>query len=124
MRGAELNGKIFGFAPHAGFYRKPFGPGWALAGDAGYYRDPVLGQGINDAFRDADQLSEALDAVFSGREAWDDALGRFETVRNEQTAGVYFITNLLCSNLDPSMETLQMLAGGPPPAQPEAVAVS
>ena len=124
MRGAELTSKIFGFAPHEGFYRKPYGPGWALAGDAGYYRDPVLGQGINDAFRDADQLSEALDAVFSERESWDQALGRFETMRNEQTAGVYFITNLLCSNLDPSMETLQMLAGGPPPAEPAAATVS
>ncbi len=122
--GAVLASKMFGFAPHSGFYRKPYGPGWALAGDAGYYRDPLLGQGINDAFRDADQLSEAIDAFFSGRESWDEALGRFETTRNEVTAGIYHITNVLCSNLDPSMEVMQMLAGGPPPAQSEPAAVS
>jgi flavin-dependent dehydrogenase len=124
MQGAERASKIFGFAPHPGFYRKPFGPGWALAGDAGYYRDPILGQGINDAFRDADELSTALDATLGGRADWDEALGQFEKSRNEQTAGIYFISNLLCSNLDPSMETMAILAGGPPPAQQEPAAVS
>jgi flavin-dependent dehydrogenase len=35
------------------FFRKPFGPGWALVGDAGYIKDPVTAWGISDAFRDA-----------------------------------------------------------------------
>ena len=36
------------------FFRKPFGPGWALVGDAGYTKDPITAQGISDAFRDAE----------------------------------------------------------------------
>ena len=38
------------------FFRKPFGPGWALVGDAGYNKDPITAQGISDAFRDAGAL--------------------------------------------------------------------
>jgi 2-polyprenyl-6-methoxyphenol hydroxylase-like FAD-dependent oxidoreductase len=35
------------------YFHKPYGPGWALVGDAGYNRDFITGQGIPDAFRDA-----------------------------------------------------------------------
>src|SRR5581483_3833241 len=28
------------------FLRKPYGPGWALVGDAGYLKDPITAQGI------------------------------------------------------------------------------
>jgi 2-polyprenyl-6-methoxyphenol hydroxylase-like FAD-dependent oxidoreductase len=112
---AERTEKISGQAPHKSFYRKPFGPGWALVGDAGYYRDPLLGQGINDAFRDADNLSSALHSVFSGGRAWDEALGEYENSRNAATQMIYGLTNLLCQDLNPSPELLQMMAGGPPP---------
>ena len=37
--------------------RQPYGPGWALVGDAGYHRDPITGHGITDAFRDAELLA-------------------------------------------------------------------
>ena len=40
--------------------RKPYGPGWALAGDAGLVMDPITGQGIGNALRDADALAEAI----------------------------------------------------------------
>jgi flavin-dependent dehydrogenase len=50
------------------YFRKPYGPGWALVGDAGYHKDPVTGTGITDAFIDAELLAEALDAGFSGRQ--------------------------------------------------------
>jgi flavin-dependent dehydrogenase len=36
----------------------PAGPGWALVGDAGHYKDPALGQGIADAFLSAQLLTE------------------------------------------------------------------
>ena len=56
------------------------GPGWALVGDAAYDRDPVTGHGMSDAFRDADLLAEAVDAVLAGEdEAW--ALARYEQRR-------------------------------------------
>ena len=48
------------------FFRKPYGPGWALVGDAGYTKDPITAQGISDAFRDAELGSTALDEALSG----------------------------------------------------------
>jgi flavin-dependent dehydrogenase len=43
-----------------GQFRKPYGPGWALVGDAGYFKDPFAAHGISDAFRDAELLTEAI----------------------------------------------------------------
>ena len=40
-----------------GFFRQPYGPGWALVGDAGYHKHPITGFGISDAFRDAELLA-------------------------------------------------------------------
>ena len=42
--------------------RVPSGSGWALAGDAGHHKDPVIARGIADAFRDADLLAAAVTA--------------------------------------------------------------
>src|SRR6185295_4958018 len=42
-----------------GQFRKPYGPGWALVGDAGYFKDPFAAHGISDAFRDAELLTDA-----------------------------------------------------------------
>jgi len=118
---ATRNGKLMGLMPHRSFYRKPYGPGWALVGDAGYYRDPLLGQGINDAFRDAAALATTLDRTLAGQEAWEPALSAYEQQRNNATSGPYQMTALLCRDLDPSPEVLAML-GGPPPPVAEPVA--
>src|SRR6201994_2194905 len=42
------------------YLRQPYGPGWALVGDAGLLMDPVTGQGISHAFRDAELLADAV----------------------------------------------------------------
>ncbi|MGE0599779.1 MAG: NAD(P)/FAD-dependent oxidoreductase [Dehalococcoidia bacterium] len=116
FKAAERTSKIFGLAPHKSFYRRPYGPGWALVGDAGYYRDPLLGQGINDAFRDAEVLAGALDDVFTGKQAWESALASYENNRNQVTAMIYGLTNLLCQDLNPSPQILEMMAAPPPVA--------
>jgi 2-polyprenyl-6-methoxyphenol hydroxylase-like FAD-dependent oxidoreductase len=41
-------------------FRVPYGPGWALVGDAGLVLDPVSAQGIGNALRDADLLAAAV----------------------------------------------------------------
>lgn len=47
-------------------FRRPYGPGWALVGDAGVVMDSVSAQGITNALRDADLLAEALSAELDG----------------------------------------------------------
>jgi 2-polyprenyl-6-methoxyphenol hydroxylase-like FAD-dependent oxidoreductase len=49
------------------YFRKPYGLGWALIGDAKYNKDPITAQGISDAFRDAEACATALDDAFTGR---------------------------------------------------------
>jgi flavin-dependent dehydrogenase len=75
--------RYIGTADTQNYFRRPYGPGWALVGDAGYHRDPVTGLGISDAFRDAELLAEAIDAGFSARQPLAEALAGYEAKRNE-----------------------------------------
>ena len=111
-RKAKRVDKFYGLAGQDSYYRKPYGPGWALAGDSGYLKDPLMGQGITDAFRDAAALSAAIDAGLAGRQPMLEALESYEKTRNEATAMIYQITNLLTGELNPSPEFVQMLAIG------------
>jgi flavin-dependent dehydrogenase len=70
--------KYRGFSGEAGFFRRSFGPGWALVGDAGYFKDPLTAHGITDALIDAELLAQAAaagtDAAFAGYQTARDAL--------------------------------------------------
>ena len=58
----------------AAFYRRSSGPGWALAGDAGHFKDPVIGQGMRDAMRFGRLLGEAVAPVVDDPRGIDRAL--------------------------------------------------
>jgi 2-polyprenyl-6-methoxyphenol hydroxylase-like FAD-dependent oxidoreductase len=75
--------------------RHPFGPGWALVGDAGYHRDPITGNGITDAFRDADLLATALDLVLRGEVPESLALRGYQAARDRQLREIFEITTEL-----------------------------
>jgi flavin-dependent dehydrogenase len=92
------------------FYRKPFGPGWALVGDAGYHKDPITAQGISDAFRDAELLAGAIDDGFSGRRPLDDALAGYEQQRNAETAAIYEMTLGMAQLAPPTAEQQHLFA--------------
>jgi flavin-dependent dehydrogenase len=64
-RGKEPVGKGCGILDAHYFYRRPVGPGFALLGDAGHFKDYVTGMGMTDAFLDAERLATA---VLDGRE--------------------------------------------------------
>lgn len=102
--------KFVGTADLPGFYRRPYGPGWALVGDAGYHKDPCTAQGISDAFRDATLLAEAIDAGFSGREDLDRAMAAYESERNAASRPMYEFTCGLATNAAPPPETQQVFA--------------
>lgn len=59
------------------FFRRPYGPGWALVGDAGYNKDSITAQGITDSFKQAELLADAIDAGFSGHKP-EDAFPMYE----------------------------------------------
>ncbi len=84
--------RIAGSGDMPNFYRKPYGPGWALVGDAGYTKDPITGYGISDAFRDAGLLAAALDDGFAGRQPLETALAEYEQQRNLASKPGYELT--------------------------------
>src|SRR5262249_26053293 len=74
------------------FFRQPFGPGWALVGDAGYTKDPVTALGICDAFYGAEQCARAVGEWLTGERDFDDALGAYQRDRDEHSRDLYGLT--------------------------------
>jgi flavin-dependent dehydrogenase len=100
VRGGRREERFYGATDVPNFFRKPYGPGWALVGDAGCHKDPYLALGICDALRDAELLADALDAGLSGRASLDAALAEYERRRNEASRPDY-TENLRLARFEP-----------------------
>jgi 2-polyprenyl-6-methoxyphenol hydroxylase-like FAD-dependent oxidoreductase len=85
--------RFMGTADLPNYFRTPFGPGWALVGDAGYHRDPTLGHGISDAFRDAELLAAAIDQALG---AGADELAALEAYQRQRDHALAEIFDLTC----------------------------
>ena len=103
VRNGRREERFIGTADQPNYFRRPYGPRWALVGDAGYHRDFITGLGISDAFRDAELVAEAIDEGFSGRRPLEDALAAYEQRRNEFAKPLYDITTKLAAgeNIEP-----------------------
>jgi flavin-dependent dehydrogenase len=92
VRAGKREERWMGTADTENFFRQPYGPGWALCGDAGYHKDFVTGLGIADAFRDAEFLSDGLHAGLSGSAPLPDAMAAYQRRRDEAAKPMYDIT--------------------------------
>jgi 2-polyprenyl-6-methoxyphenol hydroxylase-like FAD-dependent oxidoreductase len=92
------------------YFRRPYGPGWALVGDAGYNKDFVTAQGMHDAFRDAELCAVALDQTFTGARPFDVAMGEYRSTRDEQVLPMYELTTQFATLEPPPPEQQQLLA--------------
>jgi 2-polyprenyl-6-methoxyphenol hydroxylase-like FAD-dependent oxidoreductase len=90
------------------YFRQPFGPGWALVGDAAYDKDPITAQGISDAFIDAEGLATAIDEGWSGHRAPGDALAAHQESRDLRAKPLYDFTCELAT-LKPPPPLMQQL---------------
>ncbi len=90
------------------FFRKPFGPGWVLVGDAGYIKDPITAQGINDAFRDAERCTVALDTWLTQGRTFDEALADYQHGRDQHVLAMYEHTCQLATLEPPPPEVAQL----------------
>ena len=106
VRAGSRQERWYGTADLPNFFRRPYGPGWALVGDAGFHKDPILAQGISDAFRDAELLANAIDAGFTGGMPLDDALRDYERRRNETALRGYEQNCAAAALLPPPAEVL------------------
>jgi flavin-dependent dehydrogenase len=112
VRAGERADKVFGTADLQNRFHEPDGPGWALVGDAGLVMDPITGQGITDAFRDAELLTDAVIAGLDGRST----RAAHQAQRDEAALPMYELTTDMASftPLRPEQRLLlEALAGRP-----------
>jgi len=92
------------------FFRKPYGPGWALVGDAGYTRDFITAQGISDAFHDAERCAAALHEAFSGSRPYEDIMAAYQSARDARVLPIFEFTCKFAL-LEPPTAQMQELFG-------------
>jgi flavin-dependent dehydrogenase len=109
LRGARREARFAGAAV-PNYFCKPYGPGWLLVGDAGYNRDFITGQGIMDAFLDAELCVAAIDMAFSRRRTFEAAMNEYQSMRDARVKGMYEFTCQLAT-LEPPPPEMQRLFG-------------
>lgn len=94
--------RLHRFGGVTGHFRHASGLGWALVGDAGYFKDPCTAHGITDALRDAEILSRA---ILSDRPG---ALADYERTRDLLSGDLFEVTDRI-AGLDWTIPELQKL---------------
>ena len=91
VNAADRTERYRGFVGQVGFFRQSSGPGWALVGDAGYFKDPITAHGMTDALIDADLLARAAAA------GTEDALAAYQRARDARAVGLFDVTDAIAS---------------------------
>jgi flavin-dependent dehydrogenase len=96
-----------GFPGTKGWIRRPWGPGWALVGDAAYFKDPITAHGMTDALRDAALLADAVEQTLRG-EPEARAMAAYEQLRDQLSVPLFDTTEAIAS-YDWSLSEVQSL---------------
>ncbi|HEX5206145.1 MAG TPA: NAD(P)/FAD-dependent oxidoreductase [Actinoplanes sp.] len=100
LAGAKRAGPVRGSTNLGSYLRTPYGPGWALVGDAGANVHPCIGAGIDHAVTTAGLFGAAADRALSGAGSWDAEMAEFQAARD--------------ARIRPTLEAAIRLAGRPP----------
>ncbi len=92
-----------------GWFRTPYGAGWALVGDAGYNKDPITAQGITDAFLDAERCADAVHQWLGEGRGFDEVMGAWHHERDAAALPIYEFTAQLATLDAPPPEMQQLL---------------
>jgi flavin-dependent dehydrogenase len=108
VRAGHREERFYGASDLPNFFRKPYGPGWALAGDAGCHKDPFMALGICDAFRDVELLAGAIAEGATTERPMEECLAGYERNRNE-ASGMNYQMNASAARFDPYPEEILLL---------------
>jgi 2-polyprenyl-6-methoxyphenol hydroxylase-like FAD-dependent oxidoreductase len=108
VRAAKREDRFYGTAVD-GYFRVPYGEGWALAGDAAYTKDPITAQGISDAFLDAESVAAAIDGALRGARPFGEAMGEWQRRRDAERKPIYDFTYGFSKLEPPPPEQLALL---------------
>jgi 2-polyprenyl-6-methoxyphenol hydroxylase-like FAD-dependent oxidoreductase len=107
VRAATREERFFGAAV-PNYFRKPYGPGWALVGDAGYNKDYITAQGISDAFHDAEHCAAAIHASLANGRSLEDEMRGYQQARDTKVLPMYEFTTDLAT-LEPPPPPMRRL---------------
>jgi flavin-dependent dehydrogenase len=93
---------------HMSYMRHSYGAGWALVGDAGYFKDPISAHGLTDAMRDAELLARAVVDGWTGGASLD-ALAGYQETRDRISADLFDITDRIASQQWDDAEISELL---------------
>lgn len=108
LEAARPVGRMYGWSGVPGHLRQAWGPGWALVGDAGYFKDPITAHGMTDALRDAELLSSAVVAVASGAQDPPSAFGEFQRQRDRLSHALFGVSHRL-AEFDTDLDRVRRL---------------
>jgi 2-polyprenyl-6-methoxyphenol hydroxylase-like FAD-dependent oxidoreductase len=109
VRAAKREERFYGMAV-PNYFRKPYGPGWALVGDAGYNKDFITAQGMSDAFRDAELCATAVHESFSNVRPFEAAMAGYQAARDASVMPMFEFTCQFASFQPPPPERLELFA--------------
>ncbi len=85
------------FTGRLGHLRRAWGPGWALVGDAGYWKDPLSAHGLTDALRDAELLARAVVAAAAHPSEEAEALAEYQAVRDRLSLPLFNVVDTIAA---------------------------
>jgi flavin-dependent dehydrogenase len=99
VRDAGEAGRTWAWGGVPGIVRRAWGHGWALVGDAGYFKDPITTHGMSDALRDAELLARAAVPVLADpgaatpRRHLPERLRRYQLERDRLSRDLFEVTD-------------------------------
>ncbi|OQD51813.1 FAD-dependent oxidoreductase [Streptomyces phaeoluteigriseus] len=81
--------QLYGTGHQENYFRKAYGPGWALIGDAVHHKDSITARGITDAFLQARSLTGHVGEQLHDDAALEAALRRYEDDLDDDFSGFY-----------------------------------
>lgn len=95
------------------YYRRSYGDGWALVGDAAYHKDPLTGLGISDAFEYGELLADRVHEGLGGERPMSEALAEYQRVRDEKSQSSFeFTCSISTLELTPQLLAVFRALGG------------
>jgi len=101
LRKAEIAAEVKGAGNIPCYQRVPYGPGWALVGDAQQILDPWSGMGIDHATTHASMLADALYHFFCDEADWDPSMRDYRTQARKWSEKTYRRTATFAADLRP-----------------------
>jgi 2-polyprenyl-6-methoxyphenol hydroxylase-like FAD-dependent oxidoreductase len=90
-------GRLRRFPGRVGHLRRAAGPGWALVGDAGYFKDPITAHGLTDALRDAELLARGISAVHTSGSDEQALLTGYQATRDRLSMPLFAVTDAIAA---------------------------